>query len=319
MNRQLFWCDVCSVTAVDSEGNESKGFYSCYSAQAWIKHIKSAKHTKQIKLNESLTKGEGVVCGECSKTFTKEGYALHEERNKPLWDCYKTTEIEKMTCNNFCVGKKRYESLIEYKGSKNKPKQSRTAVGKFSPVTNTIRPPNGYGKQKPKELIVCNSCNGALFTSQYDKKFLLLHNTFICECDDEIKYKQETKIEKDAENNGYIDEKNKEKVKDTMKKTNRIFNESTKKWEYKKNHNYIPPSTKIEKDENGKIIKETGFRIKDSIKLTIEEIDITERPQFDECCDDCSLPINYDVPINILNKWEIDTCSCEETDSDEDI
>ena len=56
------------------------------------------------------------------------------------------------------------------------------------------------------------------------------------------------------------------------------------------------------------------------LELTIDEIDYTERPQFDECCDDCTLPVNYDIPINILNKWEIDTCLCEETDysSDED-
>lgn len=307
-NKQnLYWCDYCYTNTIDNEGVEGVEYYGCYSKQAYIKHINTPKHIKSKSLS-----GEGgeVVCDKCSKTFTAEGYAIHKKRNKPLWECYKTREITQMTCNNFSVGKKRYESVEAYKTSLNKPKQKRTAVGKFSPITNTIRPPNGYGKEKPKELIICSNCNGALFTSQYDTKFLNLHNTFVCKCEDDIKVKQETKIEKDAENNGYIDEKDKEKLKDSMKKTIRTFNEATKKWEYKKNPNYIKISKKIEKDEDGNIITYSGVRIKDSIPLTDEEYDFTERPQFDEICDNCSLPINYDVPINIIIKWEIDTCAC---------
>ena len=278
MNRQLFWCDVCSVTAVDNEGNESKGFYSCYSAQAWIKHIKSAKHTKQIKLNESLTKGQGVVCGECSKTFTKEGYAVHQERNKPLWDCYKTTEIGNMTCNNFCVGKKRYENIIEYKESKHKPKQKRVKVGSFSPVTQSTRPPNTKGGKKKQSVSIVSDDEDTQETEEQDLlEIEQLRKQYYID-----KARKQEQLDKDEAN-----EKKKLKNNPSLKR----LTESVKSVE---------------------IVK--------GLELTIEEIDYTERPQFDECCDDCSLPVNYDIPINILNKWEIYTCSCEETDysSDED-
>ena len=171
-----------------------------------------------------------------------------------------------MTCNNFSIGKKRYESIEAFKKSKNKPKQTRTAVGKFSPVTNTIRPPNGYGKEPKKELIICSNCNGALFTSQYDTKFLNLHDTFICLCDDNIKSKIETKYEEEEE-------------------------------------------SKLSWGTKG-----------DITPLDDNEVSYTEKPQFEDLCDGCSLPINYDIPIKIINKWEIDTCACvsseEETDDD---
>lgn len=261
MNRQLYWCDVCSVNLVDCEGNEGKEYYSCYSTQAWIKHIKSSKHIKQIKLNESLTVEEGgVKCKHCSKTFTTEGYVLHEERNKSLWDCYKTTEIAKMTCNNFCVGKKRYESIEEYKQPKKKEK--RTKVGSFSPVTQTTRPPNK------------------------NKKSLLDY------------------VEESNEDTEEQDKLDVEAIKLKMTKELRVFNDDTKKWEYKSNPDY---------DENIKM-----RIIKNEDALSGDELDYTERPQFEEDCDDCGLPINYDVPIKILDRWEIDTCCCEETDSDEE-
>lgn len=252
MNRQLYWCDMCSINTVDNEGNEGKEYYSCYSAQAWLKHIKSSKHIKQTKLNESLTKEEGgVKCEHCSKTFTSDAYVHHEARNKSLWECYKTSEIDKMTCNNFNVGKKRYESIEQYKESKNKPKQKRCKVGSFSPVTQTTRPPNTPGGRKKESITIVSD-------------------------------EEEDTTEQD-----------------------RLEIEQIKK-QY-----YIDKAKRLE--EEALIGK---AEIKPGIELTIEEIDYTERPQFDENCDDCGLPINYDVPINILNKWEIDTCDCEETDDE---
>jgi len=249
----LYWCDHCSITTLDSEGVEGVEYYGCYSQQAYAKHIKTPKHLKSKSLIV-----DGVTCDECNKTFTVEGYATHKERNKSLWECHKTKEIANMTCNNFCLGKKRYESVNGYKASLNQPKKRRTPVGKFSPITKTIRPPNGYAKQKQKELIRCGECNGALFTSQYDFKFLKLHNTFICLCDETVKLKQETKIEKDA----------------------------------------------TDADDAAAAAADAA--------ADADGVDITERPQFEESCDTCCLPINYHVPIKIINKWDIDTCECED-------
>ena len=260
----LYWCDHCSITTIDSEGVIGSGFFGCYNVQKWVSHLKTAKHTKQLDLIKSLPAEEGVVCDECSKTFTIDGYATHKNRNKHLWECStKTREITQMTCNNFCVGKKRYESVEAYKASLNPPKQRRTPVGKFSPITQTIRPPNGYRKEKPKDLIVCNSCNGALFTSQYDTKFLNLHNTFVCKCEDDIKEKQETKYEKDDD--------------DAAASSDAASDASA--------------------DADG--------------------VDITQKPQLDDICYNCSLPVNYDVPIKIIKKWEIDICECFSEDESE--
>jgi hypothetical protein len=277
MNKQLYWCDVCSVNLVDCEGNEGKEYYSCYSAQAWLKHIRSAKHKKQVEYHNNLTdEDSGIKCKYCSKTFTAEGYALHEERNKSLWDCYKTTEIAKMTCNNFFVGKKRYESVEEYKASKNKPKQKRVKVGSFSPVTQTTRQPNTKGGRKKQSI------------------------TIISDSDEEDTTEQDLLEIEQLKKQYYIDKARKKEQQDK---------EEAK--EKKKLDNNPSLKRLMESVDN--------IEIKPGVKLTIEEIDYTERPHFDEYCDDCGLPINYDVPKNILNKWEIDTCCCEETDSDEDI
>ena len=248
----LFWCDLCNVSIIDGEGKEVKEYYSCYSAQAWLKHIRSAKHKKQVEYHNNLTEEDGgIKCKYCSQTFTKEGYEHHEERNKPLWECYKTTEVAKMTCNNFCVGKKRYSSIKEYKEPK--IKQKRVKVGCFSPVTQTTRPPNTKGGKKKEYISITSSSD------------------------------EEDTTEQDL-----------------------IEIEQLKKQYYIDKQKRLEEEALIGKAE-----------IKPGIELTIEEIDYTERPQFDEVCDDCALPINYDVPLNIINKWEIDTCDCEETD-DED-
>ena len=58
---------------------------------------------------------------------------------------------------------------------------------------------------------------------------------------------------------------------------------------------------------------------KDGLQLTIEELDYTERPKFDEFCDTCGYGINYNIPSKIIERWDIDTCSCpdsDDTDSD---
>jgi len=277
MNRQLYWCDVCSVRTIDNKGNEGKEYYSCYSAQAWIKHIKSSKHIKQIKLNESLTVEEGgVKCEHCSKIFTTESYALHEARNKSLWDCYKTTDISKMTCNNFNVGKKRYESVEQYRESKNKPKHKRVKVGSFSPVTQTTRPPNTKGGRKKE------STSSVTIVS-----------------DEEEDTTEQDLLE--------IEQIKKQYYIDKARRQEQLDKEEAKE------------KKKLDKNPSLKRLTETikSVEIVKGLELTIEEIDFTERPQFDENCDDCGLPINYDTPINLINKWEIDTCACEETD-DED-
>ena len=42
----------------------------------------------------------------------------------------------------------------------------------------------------------------------------------------------------------------------------------------------------------------------------------TERPQFDDFCNTCSLAINYTYPIKIIDKWDIRTCACTDSDTE---
>ena len=56
---------------------------------------------------------------------------------------------------------------------------------------------------------------------------------------------------------------------------------------------------------------ELKVEIKKGIELTIEELDMTEKPTFEEYCTTCGNPINYDISNNMIEKWEIETCACE--------
>ena len=252
----LYWCDYCSTNTIDNEGNEGVEYYGCYSQQAYVKHIKTPKH---LKAKSNIL--EGVVCDKCSKTFTAEGYAIHEKRNKPLWECYKTTDLAKMTCNNFSVGKKRYESVEHFKIPKRK--QKRVKVGSYSPVTNSTRQPNTKGgKQR-----VSKSLEDA---------------------------DQVTSDDTDTEEQDIIE----------IAKYIKLYKESKKKRQQE------------EQEELKKLgLDDTKTEIiKNKNALNDDEVDITERPQFDEICDNCSLPINYDYPTKLLDNWGIDTCPCSDDD-----
>lgn len=67
----------------------------------------------------------------------------------------------------------------------------------------------------------------------------------------------------------------------------------------------------VEKKEKEKENEEP----QEQLQLTIEDIEDGAKPQFNEFCEDCGHAINYDIPVEIIEKWEIETCACE---SDED-
>tara|TARA_R110001606_G_C15265766_1_gene638956 strand:+ start:229 stop:1017 length:789 start_codon:yes stop_codon:yes gene_type:complete len=262
MNRQLYWCDVCYKELVNEEEEMEKIFFSCYTTQQFCKHLKTTKHI--ANKNKVEKDPQSIKCKYCSKSFSWEGYETHEARNKELWKFKNLGSYKDVKCNNFSNKHKRYESFKDYQvgTDPNKPIQKRTKVGKYSPVTESVRPPNK------------------------NKKSLLDY------------------VEESNEDTEEQDKLDVEAIKLKMTKELRVFNDDTKKWEYNANPDY---------DENIKM-----RIIKNEDALSGDELDYTERPQFEEVCDDCGLPINYEVPIKILDRWEIDSCCCEETDSDED-
>ena len=186
----IYFCDLCCIDKVDVDKEELvKTYFSCYPSLKYLKHVKTTKHLENKKNIEEDS--ESILCKYCNKKYSKEGYEVHKKRNEMWW---KLGKIGNISCNNFVKGKQRVSSFAEL--TKEKPKQHRTKVGSFSPITQSYRPPNNFYKEKEKLLIECNYCNGALFTSQYDTKFLTKHETFICTCSDEKQMEQETKYKK---------------------------------------------------------------------------------------------------------------------------
>ena len=60
-------------------------------------------------------------------------------------------------------------------------------------------------------------------------------------------------------------------------------------------------------------------RKRDGLKLTIEEIDSTERPSYVDHCCDCNKGImNLYISKKIYDLWDMQYCECDESDSDSD-
>ena len=285
LNDPLYFCDLCYIDKIDEDDNTKRKYFTCYTNQQYANHLKSKKH---IMLKAKVEASEEVVkCKKCTKSFTERGYEEHEKRNKKMWGVK-----PEMKCNNFTTGKHRFKSFDAMVNFKlNKP--PRTKVGKVSPITNSTRRPN-ITKNKTREYRklekiaeekkkleeekyeTCNKCNGAFNDTNYmDKEFVKKFNTFLCDCPDTPPASPINDID------------------NSFKELNNI------------------------KDINGNIVKQkdidpnTVMEIKKGIELTIEELDMTEKPTFEEYCTTCGNPINYDISNNMIEKWEIETCDCE--------
>ena len=140
--RQLYWCDKCYKENIDENEITKRIYFSCYSNQQWASHLKSKKHLKFCK--EVEEDNDKVLCKFCDKSFTKEGYEIHSKRNNKLWELKNRGGYKNLKCNNFFTNAKRYETLEDYIAGvdPNKPKLKRTKVGKYSPITCSVREPN---------------------------------------------------------------------------------------------------------------------------------------------------------------------------------
>jgi len=267
--RQLYWCDRCYKEIVDENDETKRIYFSCYSNQQWASHLKSKKHLKickEVEQAEQTQDSDNILCKYCNKNFTKEGYEIHSKRNNKLWELQNRGGYKNLKCNNFFTNTKRYETLEDYLEGvdPNRPKLKRTKVGKYSPITCSVREPNKNNKTKAQtkkdyenDLEYCKSCNNILINdSNYtDKQLKDYFNKDMCEC-----------LEGEAQ-------------------------EQELEWESKH----------------------------DGLKLTIEEIDYTEKPKFYDYCGDCGCGlIEEGLTKNIYITWEMDYCDCETDSSDSD-
>ena len=224
--KELYWCDCCSNKKLDMETNKLyDSFFNCNTQNNYVRHLSTAKHLSSVAIIESSS--DKINCKWCNINYSVEGYEQHKIRNSKLWVFKKSGALKTQRCNNFYIGSHRFESLDEQMAFSNKPKQKRTAVGKFSPVTGVVRTKN--------------------------------------------KKQQNEHVEEEEE---------------------------------------FISSDKEEKEE-----EEAWSTKGDIIPSTDAEVDYTERPQFDEFCDTCSLAVNYTYPIKIIDKWDIKTCACPDSDA----
>tara|TARA_R110002073_G_scaffold90327_4_gene213235 strand:- start:7192 stop:7899 length:708 start_codon:yes stop_codon:yes gene_type:complete len=79
-----------------------------------------------------------------------------------------------------------------------------------------------------------------------------------------------------------------------------------------------PEEEKQEEEKKKKTKKVSCDIIKnDDDRLSDDDLEQTEKPTFDEFCDDCSLPINYNYSVKICKLWDIETCGCPTEDESE--
>ena len=206
--RQLYWCDKCYKENIDENEITKRIYFSCYSNQQWASHLKSKKHLKICK--EVEEDSDKVLCKFCDKSFTKEGYEIHSKRNNNLWELKTRGGYKNLKCNNFFTNAKRYETLEDYLAGvdPNKPKLKRTKVGKYSPITCSVREPNKNNKVQiienyEKDIEYCKSCSNVLINdSNYtDKQLKDYYNKDICEC---VASEAVEELEWESKNDGLV-------------------------------------------------------------------------------------------------------------------
>jgi len=279
MSKDIYWDDICYKKGVSDDGKEeTRKYYSCYLQRDYFKHCNSKKYKKMYKAVQE--DANSIKCEHCNQKFSEEGYKLHCERNKPLWDMQKIGSCMMMSCNNFKEDSKRYPSIDDYKASKlPKAKAKRTGVGKWSPITGITRAPNkpkGWKDDKKLQMkehySLCKRCDGMLndTTLEYSDKRMgntdgleELTGLKMCDCEDEPN------------------------IQITIEETK----QNLKEGEYK----IIPSDTEEPTEEEWELIDKFGSML-----------------VFDEYCDTCNLPHNDEnYSTRLLTYLDLDVCECD--------
>ena len=113
MKRKLFSCNYCDIEKFNSESQEYENIpFYCETLAHWKQHISRVKHCINIERNKNLEDDLVVECKLCNGIFTNPQYKKHKSKNLILfWT--KDPIYKDCSCNNFCYGKKRFETLQE--------------------------------------------------------------------------------------------------------------------------------------------------------------------------------------------------------------
>ena len=309
MKDSVYWDDICYKKGVTDNGmEETRTYYSCYLHRDYLNHCNSKKYKKMYKAVQEDP--NSIKCEHCNQKFSEEGYKIHCERNKPLWDMQKIGCCMMMSCNNFKADRKRYSSIDAYvESTQDKPKQKRTGVGKWSPITGITRPPNkpkGWANKPPQmedHYILCKGCDGMLnlTTLKYSNEGLMeITGLKMCDCEDEPNMELIVEdIKEEIKDEPTVDE-----IKDSMKQwiPDRKGNHDGVK--YTRNPNYIAG------------LKCRRTKDDDREELTEEEHDLIKELgtmlEFDDWCDLCGLPHNDEnYSSRLLTHLDLDVCECD--------
>tara|TARA_B110000037_G_C17100618_1_gene497808 strand:+ start:487 stop:1329 length:843 start_codon:yes stop_codon:yes gene_type:complete len=114
MKRKLFSCNYCDIEKFNSESQEYENIpFYCETLAHWKQHISRVKHCINIERNKNLEDDLVVECKHCDGVYTKEQYKKHKDINQLLWASKGFSYTKDCSCNNFCYGKKRFETLQE--------------------------------------------------------------------------------------------------------------------------------------------------------------------------------------------------------------
>ena len=282
MKRELFSCDYCDIEKFNSENQQYENVpFVCETLAHWKQHIKRPKHCLSVVRNKNLEDDLVIECNHCNGIYTKDQYRRHKERNNLLWVSKSFTIYKDCSCNNFCYGKKRFESIQEVREYAN------------------IKDKYTYGKDKKTNYT----------KKAYDKALEILndrqeHETKL----NEIRRQNEAKLrkeldEKRAKEAKQLEEKRKQKAKEKQRQLpieEKIIKEN-------------PINMTIE-DEYNKL-----NNIKDS-KQDKNDCNIKPIWDSEDICCECGLNTNVwrEYPIEKLKKWEVKLCECEEDTDSED-
>jgi hypothetical protein len=114
-----YFCDSCFVEKdgcrkEDPESMETCVYrkpYICVKKDAWLKHIKTEKHIKNVATNNNIKDEYINECPHCHVRLDDRSYHLHRERNKMLWVRKGLGVVKECSCNNFITNGRRFNNI----------------------------------------------------------------------------------------------------------------------------------------------------------------------------------------------------------------
>lgn len=297
-SKYIYFCDSCFVEKdgvrgdIDPESVNSCVYrkpFSCVKKEQWNRHINTIKHITNVTMYNNF-KDECInECRHCKVRLDKRSYIIHMNRNSKYHLSKHMDYAKESSCNNFILDGRRFNSIeIVRAYYDNKLKYSYGKDNKLNYTKKNFDLALKIIDDKADHEIKLNESR-----KEKERKQL-----------EEFNKKKE---EREAKERDMLKKKKNKSVKLDIPNLEMTIEESDKELVEKINEKY---PTKYENESPVQ-------------KAQRERKDINIPPEIDpdDLCEECGYTRNeYLVyPIEKLERYDIPLCSCEETDSDEDI